>query len=368
MYTKPDASQWLDWKWQWSNRITSRQELERHLKLQEGECTPDCQQTLKMAITPYYLSLIDPADPGDPLRRQCVPTTQELLVSAGEEADPLREDSHMVTRGLVHRYPDRVLLLLTDRCAMYCRHCTRRRFAGQHDGILSETELEAALQYISHTPQVRDVLLSGGDPLLLSDRRLDHILTRLRAIPHVEIIRIGTRLPVVLPMRITDELCAMLKRHHPLWINVQFNHPREITPESAAACAKLADAGIPLGNQSVLLRGVNDDLYTMRELCTQLVKIRVRPYYLYQCDLVEGLGHFRTPIARGMEILDGLRGHISGFAVPTYVVDSPGGGGKIPLMPNYILSQSPDAVVLRNYEGRQFVCAQPTDDASQTSR
>lgn len=354
-----EQAQWPDWKWQLRNQITDRQALSACLCLQKNECTDACLRQFRMAITPYYLSLIDPNDPNDPIRKQCVPTTQELCVCEGEEADPLREDSHMPVKGIVHRYPDRVLFLLTDCCAMYCRHCTRRRLTGQQDHTLSAAEIDTAIRYIAKTPQVRDVLLSGGDPLLASDEWLERVLTKLRAIPHVEIIRIGTRIPVVLPMRVTDELCSMLKRFHPLWVNVHFNHPREITPESAKACAKLADAGIPLGNQSVLLKGVNDSVPVMRELCRQLLRIRVRPYYLYQCDLVHGLSHFRTPISKGIEIMEGLRGHISGLAVPTYVMDAPDGGGKIPLGPNYLLSQSPDCAVVRNYEGRVISCAQP---------
>lgn len=364
MDIKRDKAQWMDWKWQLRNRITDRQTLSTYFPLRENECTASCLDIFQMAITPYYLSLIDPSDPNDPIRRQCVPTSQELCISQGEEADPLQEDSHMPVKGIVHRYPDRVLFLLTDRCAMYCRHCTRRRFTSQTDQTLSLSEIDAAIAYIAQAPQVRDVLLSGGDPLLVSDTVLERVLLKLRAIPHVEIIRIGTRVPVVLPMRITSDLCELLKRCHPLWVNVHFNHPREITPESADACAKLADAGIPLGNQSVLLKGINDSIPIMRELCRQLLKIRVRPYYLYQCDLVQGLGHFRTPISKGIEIMEGLRGHISGLGVPTYVVDAPGGAGKIPLAPNYLLSQSPNCVVLRNYEGRIVACAQPCDTQS----
>ena len=254
-------------------------------------------------------------------------------------------------QGLTHRYPDRCLLLITDQCSMYCRHCTRRRFAGQNDAGLPVDQVDQAIEYIRNTPQIRDVLLSGGDALLVSDERLEYIISKLREIPHVEIVRIGSRTPVVLPQRITPALCNMLKKYHPVWLNTHFNHPNEITPESAKACAMLADAGIPLGNQSVLLAGINDCVFTMKKLVNELVKIRVRPYYIYQCDLSMGLEHFRTPVSKGIEIIEGLRGHTSGFCVPTFVVDAPGGGGKTPVMPQYIISQTPKKVILRNYEG-----------------
>ena len=265
--------------------------------------------------------------------------------------DPLHEDEDSPAPGLTHRYPDRCLLLITDQCSMYCRHCTRRRFAGQNDAGLPVDQVDQAIEYIRNTPQIRDVLLSGGDALLVSDERLEYIISKLREIPHVEIVRIGSRTPVVLPQRITPALCNMLKKYHPVWLNTHFNHPNEITPESAKACAMLADAGIPLGNQSVLLAGINDCVFTMKKLVNELVKIRVRPYYIYQCDLSMGLEHFRTPVSKGIEIIEGLRGHTSGFCVPTFVVDAPGGGGKTPVMPQYIISQTPKKVILRNYEG-----------------
>ena len=284
-------------------------------------------------------------------RLQAIPTAKELHQADSDLLDPLHEDEDSPAPGLTHRYPDRCLLLITDQCSMYCRHCTRRRFAGQNDAGLPVDQVDQAIEYIRNTPQIRDVLLSGGDALLVSDERLEYIISKLREIPHVEIVRIGSRTPVVLPQRITPALCNMLKKYHPVWLNTHFNHPNEITPESAKACAMLADAGIPLGNQSVLLAGINDCVFTMKKLVNELVKIRVRPYYIYQCDLSMGLEHFRTPVSKGIEIIEGLRGHTSGFCVPTFVVDAPGGGGKTPVMPQYIISQTPKKVILRNYEG-----------------
>lgn len=348
----PDE-QWNDWKWQIKNRIETVDELKKYIPLteEEEEGARKCLQTLRMAITPYYLSLIDPGDPLDPIRKQAIPTSLELHKSHADLLDPLHEDTDSPVPGLTHRYPDRVLLLITDMCSMYCRHCTRRRFAGQTDSAMPGDRVEKALEYIERTPEIRDVLLSGGDALLVSDERLEYIIKRLREIPHVEIIRIGSRTPVVLPQRITDDLVNMLKKYHPVWLNTHFNHPNEITEESKLACEKLANAGIPLGNQSVLLRGVNDCVHVMKKLVNELVKIRVRPYYIYQCDLSMGLEHFRTPVSKGIEIIEGLRGHTSGFCVPTFVVDAPGGGGKTPVMPNYIISQAPGKVILRNFEG-----------------
>ncbi|SHJ00007.1 lysine 2,3-aminomutase [Clostridium amylolyticum] len=346
-------TEWQDWKWQTRNKIETLEDLKKYLPLtpEEEEGVKECLGTLRMAITPYYLSLIDPQDPYDPIRRQAIPTALEIKKSSADLLDPLHEDSDSPVKGLTHRYPDRVLLLITDQCSMYCRHCTRRRFAGQHDCPLPMSQIEAAIEYIRNTPQIRDVLLSGGDALLISDEKLEYIIKKLREIPHVEIIRIGTRVPVVLPQRITDNLVNMLKKYHPIWVNTHFNHPNEITEESKIACAKLADAGIPLGNQSVLLRGVNDCVHVMTNLVHELVKIRVRPYYIYQCDLSYGLEHFRTPVSKGIEIIEGLRGHTSGYCVPTFVVDAPGGGGKTPVMPNYVISQAPGKIVLRNFEG-----------------
>jgi len=363
MFPNATDEQWNDWKWQVKNRIETLDELKKHIKLtkEEEEGVAKSLKTLRMAITPYYLSLIDPKDKNCPVRRQAIPTGAETHQSAADLLDPLSEDEDSPVPGLTHRYPDRVLFLITDMCSMYCRHCTRRRFAGQTDKASPNDRIQKGIDYIAKTPQVRDVLLSGGDALMVSDKMLESIIQRLREIPHVEIIRIGTRTPVVCPQRITDDLVNMLKKYHPIWLNTHFNHSKEITAESAAACVKLADAGIPLGNQSVLLRGVNDCVYTMKELVQKLVKIRVRPYYIYQCDLSMGLEHFRTPVSKGIEIIEHLRGHTSGYAVPTFVVDAPGGGGKTPVMPTYIISQSPGKVVLRNFEGVITTYTEPTD-------
>ena len=348
----PDE-QWNDWHWQVRNRIETLEDLKKYVALtpEEEEGVKACLGTLRMAITPYYLSLIDPEDPNDPVRKQAIPTAKELHRSAADLEDPLHEDTDSPVPGLTHRYPDRVLVLTTDQCSMYCRHCTRRRFAGQTDAAVPVDQIDKCIEYVATHPEVRDVLLSGGDVLMLSDDRLDYIFTKLRAIPHVEIVRLGSRTPVVMPQRITPELCAVLKKHHPVWLNTHFNHPNELTAEAAAACAMLADAGVPLGNQSVLLAGVNDCVHVMKKLVHELVKNRVRPYYIYQCDLSLGLEHFRTPVSKGIEIIEGLRGHTSGYCVPTFVVDAPGGGGKTPVMPNYIISQTPRRVILRNYEG-----------------
>ena len=352
-YPKVTDEQWHDWQWQIKHRITKAEELKRFIPLsgQDEEDIKAVLEKFRIAITPYYLCLIDPEDLDDPVKLQSIPSIEETHVARSDMTDPLDEDKDSPVPGLTHRYPDWVLFLVTDMCGMYCRHCTRRRFAGQKDRESSTERIKNGIEYIRNTPQVRDVLLSGGDALLLSDSRLEWIISELRQIEHVEIIRIGTRAPVVLPSRITDELVNMLKKYHPIWINTHFNHYNEITSESAAAIARLADAGFPLGNQSVLLRGVNDCVNIMRTLVTRLAAMRVRPYYLYQCDLSTGIEHFRTPVSKGIEIIEGLRGHISGFCVPTFVVDGPAGGGKIPVMPNYVLSTSPSRTVLRNYEG-----------------
>jgi len=349
-------SLWRDWRWQIKHCIRDLDTFEELLDLQLDEQTrKDFAQTVEkfpMSITPYYLSLIDTDNiANDPVFRQAFPSPQEMIVGRSDMADPLHEDEDSPVSCVTHRYPDRVLFLVSNTCSMYCRHCTRKRRVGDVDSIPSRQEMQAGLDYIRNTPQIRDVLLSGGDPFLLSDDRLDEILTELDAIDHVEVVRIGTRTPAVLPQRITDRLVDVLKRHHPLWINTHFNHPREITASARKALAKLADAGIPLGNQSVLLAGVNDCPRIMRALVHKLVANRVRPYYLYQCDLSEGLSHFRTPVGKGIEIMESLIGHTSGFCVPTYVIDAPGGGGKIPIMPNYLISWSTNKVVLRNYEG-----------------
>lgn len=345
--------EWNDWKWQVRNRIETLEDLKKYVTLtkEEEEGVMKSLKTLRMAITPYYLSLIDNNNPNCPVRRQAIPTAAELHQADADLLDPLHEDEDSPVPGLTHRYPDRVLFLITDMCSMYCRHCTRRRFAGQKDHESPKERIQAAIDYIARRPEVRDVLLSGGDALMVSDNMLESIIERLRAIPHVEIIRIGTRTPVVCPQRVTDDLVNMLKKYHPIWLNTHFNHPNECTEETTEACAKLANAGIPLGNQSVLLRGVNDDTRVMKELVHRLVMMRVRPYYIYQCDLSMGLEHFRTPVSKGIEIIENLRGHTSGYAVPTFVVDAPGGGGKTPVMPQYVISQSPGKIVLRNFEG-----------------
>ncbi len=349
-------SSWRDWRWQMKNCVKDIDTFETLLGIElDPKTREDFTRTVQkfpMSVTPYYLSLIDRNDyANDPVFRQAFPSPLELILSKGDMADPLHEDKDSPAPCITHRYPDRVLFLVSGVCSMYCRHCTRKRRVGDRDQIPSKEEMLAGIDYIRKTPRIRDVLLSGGDPLTLSDELLDWILGELRGIDHVEVIRIGTRMPVVLPYRITDNLVTMLKKHHPLWINTHFNHPREVTATAREALAKLADAGIPLGNQSVLLAGVNDCPRIMRSLVHKLVFNRVRPYYLYQCDLSEGLTHFRTPVGKGIEILESLIGHTSGFCVPTYVIDAPGGGGKIPVMPNYLISWSTNKVVLRNYEG-----------------
>jgi lysine 2,3-aminomutase len=344
--------QWNDWRWQLKNRLNTVKELAQIINLTESEKKAlSANNLFRVDITPYFASLIDPDDPNCPVRRQVLPTAEEMVPFTAMMEDSLAEDRHSPVPGLVHRYPDRVLMLVTTQCASYCRYCTRSRIVGDPAAQFSRTEYDAQIDYISRTPQIRDVLLSGGDPFILPPKVFDNLLARLRAIPHIEIIRIGTRVPIFLPQRVDEELCETLSRYHPLWVNMHFNHPKEITPEIAVACDKLSRAGIPLGNQSVLLAGVNDCPHVMRKLVHELVKIRVRPYYIYQCDLVEGSGHFRTPVAKGIEIIEALRGHTSGYAVPVYVVDAPGGGGKIPLMPNYLMSMSDHKVVLRNFEG-----------------
>jgi lysine 2,3-aminomutase len=354
--------QWNDWKWQVRNRIETLDQLKKyiHLTEEEEEGVKKSLETLRMAITPYYLTLIDPENPNCPVRKQAIPTGAEVHKADADLLDPLHEDEDSPVPGLTHRYPDRVLFLITDMCSMYCRHCTRRRFAGQSDASTPQDNIEKAIEYIANTPQVRDVVLSGGDALLISDDKLEYIISRLRDIPHVEIIRIGSRTPVVLPQRITEGLVNMLKKYHPIWLNTHFNHSDEITPEAEEAVARLANAGVPLGNQSVLLKGINDCVHVMKKLMHNLVKNRIRPYYIYQCDLSMGLEHFRTPVSKGIEIIENLRGHTSGFAVPTFVVDAPGGGGKTPVMPQYVVSQSPGKVILRNFEGVITTYSEPT--------
>jgi len=344
--------QWGDWHWQMRNRITRLDQLRQIINL-----TPDEERAitrgpeLRLAITPYFASLMDPDDPNCPIRKQVVPSTYEFVLDEPDMEDPLSEDVFSPVPGLTHRYPDRVLVLITDQCVSYCRYCTRRRLVGTGEMPVSKARIDAMADYIRRTPQIRDILISGGDGLFISDEMLDYVLRSFRDIPHIEIIRFGSRIPIFLPQRITDSMVQTLKKYHPVWMNVHVNHPKELTPEVKIALERLADAGIPLGAQTVLLAGINDCPNTMKSLVHGLVKLRVRPYYLYQCDLSEGIGHFRTPVSVGIGIIEALRGHTSGFAVPTFVVDAPGGGGKIPVGPNYVLSQSDSQIVLRNFEG-----------------
>jgi lysine 2,3-aminomutase len=353
----PDISdeKWNDWYWQYRNRIRDLAGLDRIINLSSDERSAILQHTgpLPVSITPYYASLLEADNPLQPLRRTVVMVTDEFRISPDESIDPLAEDEDSPVPGLVHRYPDRVLFLVTGSCSVYCRYCTRSRLVGNRDGHERHNFncWNDALRYITDHPEVRDVLLSGGDPLTLSAEKLERLLFRLRRIPHIEILRIGTKVPVVLPQRITDSLVRMLKKYHPLWMSIHFTHPDEITPEVIEACGRLADAGIPLGSQTVLLKGVNDDVETMVRLFQGLLKIRVRPYYLYQCDPVRGTAHFRTSVDKGLEIIAGLRGHTTGYAVPTFVVDAPGGGGKIPLLPNSVVGRQGHDLLLRNYEG-----------------
>jgi lysine 2,3-aminomutase len=357
----PDEK-WNDWRWQLSHRLNTAEDIEKVLRLTESERKALQKQDLfRVDVTPYYISLIDPEDVNDPIRKQIIPTSEEMNAFTSMMEDSLAEDRHSPVPGLVHRYPDRVLMLVTTQCASYCRYCTRSRIVGDPGQTFNRQEFEAQIEYIKNTPQVRDVLLSGGDPLVLAPKILEELLSRLREIPHVEIVRIGSRVPVFMPMRVTQELCDVLAKFHPLWMNIHVNHPNEISQELAEACDRLSRAGIPLGNQSVLLAGVNDCVHIQRDLVQKLIRLRVRPYYLYQCDLVEGAGHFRTPVGKGIEIIEGLRGHTSGFAVPQFIVDAPGGGGKIPVMPNYLVSMSDHKTIVRNYEGYMTVYEEPTE-------
>ncbi len=361
----PDA-QWNDWRWQLSHRVNDLQEIEKILELTDEEraglSAPD---KFRVDITPYFISLIDPKDPNDPIRRQVIPLGREQQAFTAMMEDSLAEDRHSPVPGLVHRYPDRVLLLVTNFCSVYCRYCTRARMVGSvGERSIRKHDLEQAINYIAGNPVIRDVLLSGGDPLSLDDERLEWILSRLRAIPHVEFIRIGSKQPVVQPQRVTPALVRILKRYHPLWMSLHFTHPDEITPEVAEACARLADAGIPLGSQTVLLKGVNDEVGTMKSLVQGLLRIRVRPYYLYQCDPISGSAHFRTPVEKGIEIIRGLRGHTTGYAVPTYVIDAPAGGGKIPVSPDYIVGRDGDDLLLTNYANGSYRYPDPQPDAS----
>ena len=350
------SAQWNDWKWQLKNRVTDLAGLEKHLVLtpEERAGVILSGSKLALAVTPHYFNLIERDNPACPIRRQIIPNVGEGYVAPGEFADPCGEDDHMPVPGLVHRYPDRVLFLVTDRCASYCRYCTRSRVVSGAGEQELHTDFDRAIAYLEQHTEVRDVLLSGGDPLLFSDDKLDALLGRLRAIPHIEFVRIGTRVPVFLPQRITPEFCRMLQKHHPLWMSIHTNHPRELTTEVRDALSMLANHGVPLGNQSVLLAGVNDSLPVMKSLVQKLLRCRVRPYYLYQCDLIQGSAHLRTPVRVGLEIIEGLRGHTSGYAVPQFVIDAPGGGGKVPINPSYVFFHDREKVVFRNFEGRVF--------------
>ena len=353
---------WQDHKWQLKNRINSLAALEDKINLSREERSGILLSgnKLAMSITPHFMNLVDKDDPGCPIRRQIIPRVEETWDDPAELNDPCGEDSHMPVPGLVHRYPDRVLFLVTDRCASYCRYCTRSRVVSGVGEQTLETQYEAAFDYLERTPQVRDVLLSGGDPLLFSDGKLEKIISRLRSIPHIQFVRIGSRIPVFLPQRITQELCDMLKKYHPLFISIHVNHPKELTEEVREALGRLADSGIVMGNQSVLLKGVNDDVTTQRALVHKLLMCRVRPYYLYQCDLIKGSSHLRTSVAKGLEIIEGLRGHTTGYAIPQYVIDGPGGGGKIPINPGYVVEHTDNQVTLRNYEGKRFTYPEPS--------
>jgi len=350
------ASDWLDWTWQLKNRITTIAQLERLMTLTDDEragCL-HANQKLALAITPYFFNLIDRLDPDCPIRKQVIPRGAEMLLADGEMLDSLGEDAHSPVPGLVHRYPDRVLFLVTDRCAAYCRYCTRSRLVSNAQDYNFHPEYEQGLRYIEAHPEVRDVLLSGGDPLLLSDKKLEHLLSRLRAIKHVEFIRIGSRIPVFLPQRITPELGEIFKKYGPVWMSIHVNHPKEATAELRGACERLSFAGVPLGNQSVLLKGVNDDIEVMKALIHRLLRMRVRPYYLYQMDLITGGAHFKADVRKGIEIIRALRGHTTGYAIPQYVIDAPGGGGKVPINPDYVEKVTEEEIIFRNYEGQLF--------------
>jgi len=355
----PEATEteWSDWRWQLRHRIRDLDGLQRVIRMTEDEETAMTRLGghLPVGITPYYMALIQPDDPRDPMRKQMVPVMNEFMPTPGEADDPLAEDAFMPVPGLVHRYPDRVLFLVTNFCATYCRYCTRARMVGQTGEYHFNTkQYQQAIDYLAAHPEIRDVLLSGGDPLTMNDDRLEWILSRLKAIPHIEFVRIGTKVPAVLPTRITPDLCRMLRKFHPFWMSIHFMHPAELTPEVTEACERLADAGIPLGSQTVLSKDVNDDVDTMKKLMHGLLKIRVRPYYIYQCDPISGSSHFRTPVEKGLEIIAGLRGHTTGYAVPSFVIDAPGGGGKIPLVPDAVVGRDGNDLLLRNYEGKTF--------------
>ena len=358
----PDAI-WNDWKWHFRNRITSVEQLAQFIPISIAEQAQLRLVTVRypFSVTPYYLSLINPYDPDDPIRKQAIPSILEMTMGSMGVEDPLDEKRHSVVPGLVHRYPDRVLMVLTNICPMFCRHCTRKREWRNGGWVRTSGEIEAMLDYIRRHRTIRDVIISGGDPLTFSTRRLEDIISRIRKIRHVEIIRIGTRFPAVLPQRIDDELCTMLSRYGPIWLNTHFNHYREITPEAAAACDRLLCSGVPVNNQSVLLRGVNDTVEAQMKLSHGLLGIKVRPYYLFQCDEVEGTEHLRTPVEVGIKIIEGMRGHISGLAVPTFIIDLSQGGGKVPLQPNYVLARTKEELLLKNYEGHVFRYRNPRE-------
>lgn len=359
---------WSDWRWQMRHRIRSLDELAGYFPdMRISPAMLEAADKFPLAITPYYASLIRQADSSDPVFLMSVPQDGELLAPPFLSDDPLDEDRFTPVPGLIHRYRDRALIIATSACAMYCRHCTRKRMTGARETCISALRLQKCVEYLLDHPEIRDVVISGGDPLTMSTESIERILSAIRSVPSIEVIRFGSRTPVTLPQRITEELTAVLKKHHPIWINTHFNHPAEITPESRAACTRLVDAGIPLGNQAVLLRGVNDDVETMETLFRGLVAMRVRPYYLFQCDLVRGVEHFRTPVAKGIEIMEALRGRLSGIAIPAFVLDAPHGGGKIPIMPNYIVSMSTTNTVLRSSEGMMVAYPEPSAEARSAS-
>ena len=356
----PDEK-WNDWRWQMKHRIKNVDGFSDYLRLSDSEIKglEYAENRLSVAVTPYFLNLVDPFDPECPIRKQIMPVYSESVFKPEEVWDPVGEEKDMPVSCVVHRYPDRVLFLVTDRCAAYCRYCTRSRVVSGAGSNTLNTDFEQAFQYLENTPSIRDVLFSGGDPLLYSDDKLEKIISRIHKIKHIEFIRIGTRIPIFLPQRITPSLCNMLKKYHPLWMSIHTNHPKELTLEVKQALEMLADSGIPLGNQSVLLKDINDDISIMKSLVHKLLKCRVRPYYLYQCDLIEGSSHLRTPAAKGIEIIEGLRGHTSGYSVPQFVIDAPGGGGKIPINPEYVVEKNPEQLKIRNYEGKSFIYPEP---------
>lgn len=360
---------WNSHTWQLKNCVKSLEQIEKHLTLSEEERAGILLTGTKLAtsVTPHFFNLIHPTDSECPIRRQVIPRIEETYVDPADMKDPCGEDSHMPVPGLVHRYPDRVLFLVTDRCASYCRYCTRSRVVSGVSDQKLEIQWDQAIEYLKKTPQVRDVLLSGGDPLLFSDNKLEKLLTRLREIPHIQFLRIGSRIPIFLPQRITPALCNILKQFHPLFISIHSNHPDELTSEVRDGLGRLADSGIQMGNQSVLLKDINDSVEIQRDLVHKLLMCRVRPYYLYQADLIEGTKHLRTGINKGLEIIEGLRGHTTGYGIPQYVVDGPGGGGKIPLNPEYVLDKNPERLILRNYEGKKFVYPEPIESEVPTS-